>query len=59
MVNQGASNVYEGFNHDPAWYKTSDPGYLDGTIADLRRLPQVLQEDAVLVDAGRRTGRGT
>ena len=48
---QGVS-LYEGFQHDPAWSKVPDPGYLDGTVADLRRLPQELQDGAVLVDAG-------
>lgn len=43
---------YEGFTHDPAWSSLPEAGLLDGTVADLRRLPQVLQDDAVLVDAG-------
>jgi hypothetical protein len=45
------SGTYEGFTHDPVWFKMPEPGYLEGTIADLRRLPQFLQDDAVLVDA--------
>lgn len=44
--------LYEGFSHDPSWYKTPEPGFMEVTVAGLRRLPQVLQDDAVLIDAG-------
>jgi hypothetical protein len=52
MDGQHDDYLYEGFKHDPAWYKVPKPGYLDGTVSDLRRLPQALQDDAVLVDVG-------
>ena len=44
--------LYEGFSRDPSWNQNPEPGYLDSTVADLRRLPHVLQADTVLVDVG-------
>lgn len=43
--------TYEGFAHDPSWFEQPEPGYLDATLHDLRRLPAPVQADAVLVDA--------
>lgn len=45
-------HLYEGFKRDSSWRAEPETSRLSGTVADLRRLPQVLQDDVELVDVG-------